>query len=276
MKLAPNDKAGVLVHRFIVLMMSLALAATSALVGERYGAPPADIASFLKRLAEAYPEAIADFDGVELRLRSGDRLRISDGHTDKSFEELLDQPDIDDMFAFAYPAGAAPAQPPDNFDPGRVRVEALFRAIYGDCRATHIQKAMRDIEWLPRHGGGTVRFTKAAGADRALEAVSRDLDKLPDAMIKFLKPTAGTFNCRPIAGTERMSMHAYGGAIDVNTKYSAYWRWAKARKDGRLVWSNKYPKQIVDIFERHGFIWGGRWYHFDTMHFEYRPELLPR
>jgi len=22
------------------------------------------------------------------------------------------------------------------------------------------------------------------------------------------------------------------------------------------------------------FIWGGRWYHFDTMHFEYRPELL--
>jgi hypothetical protein len=30
----------------------------------------------------------------------------------------------------------------------------------------------------------------------------------------------------------------------------------------------------VDIFERHGFIWGGKWGHFDTMHFEYRPELL--
>ncbi len=30
----------------------------------------------------------------------------------------------------------------------------------------------------------------------------------------------------------------------------------------------------IDIFERHGFIWGGRWYHFDTMRFEYRPELL--
>jgi hypothetical protein len=25
----------------------------------------------------------------------------------------------------------------------------------------------------------------------------------------------------------------------------------------------------------HGFIWGGYWYHYDTMHFEYRPELLP-
>jgi len=34
------------------------------------------------------------------------------------------------------------------------------------------------------------------------------------------------------------------------------------------------PQQIVDIFERHGFIWGGKWYHYDTMHFEYRPELL--
>jgi hypothetical protein len=34
------------------------------------------------------------------------------------------------------------------------------------------------------------------------------------------------------------------------------------------------PREIVDAFERHGFIWGGRWYHYDTMHFEYRPELL--
>src|SRR3569623_1717748 len=35
------------------------------------------------------------------------------------------------------------------------------------------------------------------------------------------------------------------------------------------------PARNVAIFERHGFIWGGRWSHFDTMHFEYRPELLP-
>src|SRR5262245_1812136 len=27
-------------------------------------------------------------------------------------------------------------------------------------------------------------------------------------------------------------------------------------------------------FEKYGFIWGGHWYHYDTMHFEYRPELL--
>ena len=34
------------------------------------------------------------------------------------------------------------------------------------------------------------------------------------------------------------------------------------------------PSDVVAVFERHGFIWGGRWAHFDTMHFEYRPELL--
>ena len=31
---------------------------------------------------------------------------------------------------------------------------------------------------------------------------------------------------------------------------------------------------IVKVFEKYGFIWGGRWYHYDTMHFEYRPEFL--
>jgi len=31
---------------------------------------------------------------------------------------------------------------------------------------------------------------------------------------------------------------------------------------------------LIAIFEDHGFIWGGQWYHYDTMHFEYRPELI--
>ena len=44
--------------------------------------------------------------------------------------------------------------------------------------------------------------------------------------------------------------------------------------NGLLAYRNRMPKEIVDIFERHGFIWGGKWYHYDTMHFEYRPELL--
>jgi hypothetical protein len=34
------------------------------------------------------------------------------------------------------------------------------------------------------------------------------------------------------------------------------------------------PEKVVRSFERHGFVWGGKWLLFDTMHFDYRPEVL--
>jgi hypothetical protein len=91
--------------------------------------------------------------------------------------------------------------------------------------------------------------------------------------VRYLIPNAGTYTCRTIAGSEQASAHSYGIAIDINTKYSNYWRWPNPKSDP-ITYKNQIPFQIVDIFERHGFIWGGKWYHFDTMHFEYRPELL--
>lgn len=237
-----------------------------------YGAAPADLDDHLARLKAAYPDIIKDYDRTRLILKSGATIAVSDGRADKSFEELLDNPDIDDMFAFDYPAGAEPAAPEFNVDPGRIRVESLFRAIYGDCEKGAITSQLRKIRWF----GGTVQITTRSGVDKALERVALDLGKLPKSMQKYLTPSAGTYNCRPIAGTKRLSMHAYGASIDLNTKYANYWRWGKAAKDGKLVWTNQIPKEIIDVFERHGFIWGGRWYHYDTMHFEYRPELLGR
>lgn len=242
--------------------------------GGGYGANPADLDLHLKRLASAYPETIAGFDNKDLILKDGSRLPLSDGRSNKSFEDLLDRPDIGDMFAFEYPAGVAATQPRPNFDPGRIRVEALFKALYGDCENGTLART-RKVAWLPKHGGGTVPFTTAHGADRALEAVSAELDELPASFMKYLVPSAGTYVCRPIAKTDRLSMHAYAAAIDINTRHTTYWQWGKPGPDGLYRWSNEIPEQIVAIFEKHGFIWGGRWYHFDTMHFEYRPELLP-
>ena len=57
-------------------------------------------------------------------------------------------------------------------------------------------------------------------------------------------------------------------------RHADYWRWSKPDKTGRYRYRNRVPLEIVELFERHGFIWGGKWYHYDTMHFEYRPELL--
>jgi len=262
----------------ILAAAALLAAASSADAADRkagYGQNPADLAAWLARLAEAYPDTVAGFDDTALVLKDGSRLPLSDGDSGKSFDTLLDRPDIGDMFAFAYPADAVPSAPALNADPGRIRVEALFRALYGDCGDKDFSARLTTIDWVPGHGGGTIRVTTAQGVDKALAAVSEELDRLPKSFAQYLVPTGGTYNCRSIAGTSRRSMHAYAAAIDLNTRYSAYWQWTKPDASGLYQWSNRIPREIVDIFERHGFIWGGRWYHFDTMHFEYRPDLLP-
>jgi len=145
--------------------------------------------------------------------------------------------------------------------------------MYGDCRRNEVSPKLRSIEWLSAHGGGRVAVTTLNGVDKALTSVSKELDTLPAAFVKFLAPTAGTYNCRTVAGSSVPSMHAYGAAIDLNPKYSDYWRWS-ANGATDPVWKSQIPIEIVRVFEKHGFIWGGYWYHFDTTHFEYRPELL--
>jgi len=49
---------------------------------------------------------------------------------------------------------------------------------------------------------------------------------------------------------------------------------AETAAHGVAPYHNSMAAEVIQAFERHGFIWGGRWYHYDTMHFEYRPELL--
>jgi len=73
-----------------------------------------------------------------------------------------------------------------------------------------------------------------------------------------------------------MSAHSYGIAIDIAVEYSNYWKWTspKAEELSVIPYVNRIPIEIVKVFEKHGFVWGGRWYHFDTMHFEYRPEIV--
>jgi D-alanyl-D-alanine carboxypeptidase len=145
--------------------------------------------------------------------------------------------------------------------------------MYGRCDVGEVTSRLKSVEWLPKHHGGTVQITSINNVDAALAAVSKELDELPENYLKYLIPTAGTYNCRTIAGTSRKSMHAYGAAIDINTKFSSFWRWSMDKNED-YKYENKIPYEIAAIFEKHGFIWGAKWYHFDTMHFEYRPELL--
>jgi hypothetical protein len=34
------------------------------------------------------------------------------------------------------------------------------------------------------------------------------------------------------------------------------------------------PEEVIKVFESFGFLWGGKWTTYDTIHFEYRPEIL--
>ena len=232
---------------------------------------PSDAAEPGERLLAAYPDFVERVDGNDLVLKTGRRIAISDGRT-KSFEERLDRPDLADMFFDAYPTGPV-GVPAKDFDPGRYRNPAFFDAIYGDCRKGEVEKHLVAVAWVPKHGGGTVKISSRAGAAAALAAVSRDLEDGPAEWRKYLVPAAGTYNCRVIAGTDRISAHGRGIAIDIATGASDYWYWSDP-KGANVTFRNRIPAEIGAVFERHGFVWGARWYHHDTMHFEYRPEIL--
>jgi hypothetical protein len=228
-----------------------------------------------ERLLRSYPQHLAAVTDTMLVWRDGTRMPIDDGLPEKSFDAWLAHPDLKDMLRLPYPAGSPLKPPAANADPGRARHAAFFAKMYGDCRKGEVERNLVDVAWLPSHTRVTLKATRINGVADKLAAVGRELDALPPAFMAYLVRPAGTYNCRAVAGTDQASAHGYGIAVDIAIKHAHYWRWSKAGADGRPVWRNEIPSQIVAIFERHGFIWGGRWDHFDTMHFEYRPELLP-
>ena len=87
---------------------------------------------------------------------------------------------------------------------------------------------------------------------------------------------------RNIADSQNRSYHSYGIAIDLLPKSlrnrQVYWLWtSQHRKEWwNVPYSERYhhPAVVISAFEAYGFIWGGKWLRFDTMHFEYRPEVL--
>ncbi len=238
-----------------------------------FAATPAFAADALDTLVAAYPETIQARLGNDLILHNGARLDAGVSDSAMPFDIVLIHASVRDMFRIAYPTGSPLTAPAENFDPGRFRNKALFDAMYGDCRKSEVTPNLVSVVWLPKHWGHQIEVTRINGVADRLSQISSEIDALPEPVRRAAWPIAGTYACRGVADAQQPSMHAYGAAIDLNLAFSSYWLWDSG-KVARAVWRNRMPEQIVDIFERHGFIWGGRWYHYDTMHFEYRPELL--
>lgn len=219
-----------------------------------------------RALLDAYPDFISAIDGNKVAFTDGSTMVFDDGRK-KSFETMLDDSDIQDMFFTVYQSEKLP--PEYLADAGRSRNEALFKKMYG-ASAGAVQKNLVTVPWF----GENIRFTKVNGAADRLKEVAAELAKYPE-LKKYMK-CSGTFYWRKVRGANRQSAHSYGIAVDIAVPNSDYWLWKNpgASETAKIKYANRIPRQIVEIFEKHGFVWGGAWYHFDTMHFEYRPEII--
>jgi hypothetical protein len=217
--------------------------------------------------------ALAEHNRLYLIMKDNVRILFDDGKV-KSFEEKLAQPDLEDMLSQVYPAGECKEYKAD-YDPGRFRVTAFFNSVYGGT-SQQVQANLATVNFC----GRKVQFTGRNGAAAALGRVGENLAALircKPELRQYLFPLGGSVNRRNIAGTNRPSPHSWGIAFDLNPRHGAYWRWQKSPTPASVLdLRRSYPQAIVKIFEAQGFIWGGKWSHYDLMHFEYRPELLAK
>jgi hypothetical protein len=243
------------------LVLTLVLGGRALAEAPAGDAPPRALAC----LSKWYPVEPVKVDGAWHARVGGATYPWDDGKA-KSFEEKLVSPDLEDTFSIPYTPGPITPVTRENEDPGRIRFDPLFHATYGGS------EAKVDVVVITFLGQKLKVHRKAAPAFERVAKRLAEVQAKDPSLAPYLTKLGGTFNWRKIANTNRQSAHSYGVSIDLNTARSHYWEWAKPKEPVR--WANRIPQVIVDAFEAEGFIWGGRWYHYDTMHFEYRPELL--
>lgn len=219
----------------------------------------------------AYPNSV-QYQKPNL-IVNGQRITIEPPQP--SFEQALNHATLADQLSQRYARDFS--IPSKNEDAGRFRNLAFFHALYGQ-NEHDIRKNLTQIIWQP--SGKKLSFHQANHAAKALENVGKEIAQFPE-LANYMKKSSGTFNYRFIAGTKRLSTHAFGIAIDFNLpkNLGRYWRWDKCKGEKPCPFpaytlEDKNLNKIVTIFEKYGFIWGGKWYHYDGVHFEYRPELL--
>ncbi len=238
----------------------------------------------LQKLKDSYPDCIQEVFEDYIVWADGQCMNIESSDASKSNLDKINEPSFADQLEQDPYIVGEPESDPEN-DSGRVRFEPFFRKMYGNSPA-QVEANLETVAWMPKVLGESVRMlrvTKINSIHEKIQKISEELEELvfqyPE-YIKFVDRPGGTYCWRVIAGANRLSNHSFGMTIDINIAHSHYWQW-DLKKEGRavcedaqLIYRNAIPWEIVAIFEKHGFIWGGKWYHYDTMHFEYRPELL--
>ncbi len=191
-------------------------------------------------------------------------------------------PDYDEEFVEMMRMRYAGDGPGDNVWIERGRHQAFYEALYG---VTSLQEADRAMERTTFLGYGTRVHPMLIEPLQRVEADIYDAasdDESVAAFVRNIRQVSG-FYWRDIFGSASRSFHSYGAAVDLLPRNwrggFGYWRWAQ--QSGVVEWWSlplqlrfTVPQPIVDAFERHDFVWGGKWVGFDPIHFEYRPEVI--
>jgi hypothetical protein len=254
----------------------LGLAATAARASAQVTEDPR-----VRAVQEAYRpfiDSVAYEDGDVVFSIGGRQIHFEDGR-------LLDESGLDrrascDPLFYRYPLEPLrePPVPSAEFpSPCRDMVESLWGST-----ETEIRRHAGVVTFLDhRMFVNDVLRAPLAAVERDLEAAARYDGAVADWIAGI--DITYSFSSRDISATDTPSYHAWGLAFDiVPTSYHGrhvYWRWSRALD--RQGWQDipledrwSPPDRVVEIFERHGFVWGGKWGYFDMIHFEYRPEIL--
>lgn len=217
-----------------------------------------------------YITTIESKDGyISIVMKSGKKLCYDD-RLQKTLDKKLINPDLQDTLEQSYPLTRVKTIMEENYDPGRYRCYGLLSQVYGTSKQV-IEYNLTKVNV----GYNNYQFNKSNGASSSLQTVMKELNTLAQSdsnLRKCFLPCSGTFNYRVISGTNRLSPHAYGIAIDLASDKRDYWKWASKEQGAKRLIS--YSNELVEVFEKNGFVWGGKWSHFDILHFEYRPEII--
>ena len=249
-----------------------------------------EVSALLKGYPGIVTEMRAEGDDITFLVR-GQKFYFADGRLLP--EEKKDNADKYRSYGFYdYPEKLPSLKEPsaeklemiDSFVSARRSVSrdnSFIAAVYNGHSFDEILNEIRYINFLDFrfevHRSLIPRF-RAVEKEILREAESDlDLKLFIDSLEK-----AGSFNWRRANGSRSRSYHSYGIAVDFSPdsfgKKQVFWDWSrKFYKEWYMIpYSRRWMvnEKFAAAFERQGFVWGGKWFYFDNMHFEYRPEIL--
>lgn len=158
----------------------------------------------------------------------------------------------------------------------------LFNFIYDTDTRISTESHIKKISFLGKNTNVHERIIDP------LKTIENELNELAknDSEVKsfILKlQSADSYSWRNISDSGNKSIHSFGIALDVLPvgwqKKNLYWAWRRDidPENWMLLALEKRwmpPLRVIKTFEKHGFIWGGKWVIWDNMHFEYKPEIV--